>query len=242
LAPGIAGSLILLAFVAWELRASEPMVQLRVLANRLFRSTLLVSLFGTMGFIGTLFLVPLYLQEGRGVSPLASGLATFPEAIGVLASTQVVARVYPDIGPRRLMTFGLFWVALAITLIGLLGIQANLWVFRGLMFMMGTGMACVFLPNQAASLATISRAETGRATTFMSVQRQLGAAFGVAILSSVLAAIGTTELNAIGVEVTNVAAYRAGFFAAAGLAVIGALFALNVPDADAAATMRPRRA
>jgi len=240
--PGFAGAVILIAFVGWELRAAEPMVQLRLLANRLFRSTLLTSLFGTMAFIGTLFLVPLYLQEARGASPLTAGLATFPEAIGVLASTQVVARVYPRIGPRRLMTFGLSWVALAITLIGFAGTEANLWVFRGLMFMMGTGMACVFLPNQAASMATISRAQTGRATTFTSVQRQLGAAFGVAILSSVLAAVGTTEIAASGMELPNVTAYQAAFFVAASLAVIGALFALKVPDEDAAATMRPRRA
>jgi EmrB/QacA subfamily drug resistance transporter len=240
-APGIIGAVILVAFVAFELRTTEPMVQLRLLANRLFRSTLLTSLFGTMAFIGTLFLAPLFLQEGRGSSPLTSGLATFPEAIGVLLATQVVARVYPRIGPRRLMTFGLCWVALAITLIGVVGTQANLWVFRGLMFMMGTGMACVFLPNQAASLATITREQTGRATTFTSVQRQLGAAFGVAILSSVLAGFGTTERTASGLELPRVAAYQAAFFAAAALAVIGALFALKVPDEDAAATMRPRR-
>jgi MFS family permease len=240
--PGFAGAVILIVFVGWELRVPEPMVQLWVLKNRLFRSTLLVSLFGTMSFIGTLFLVPLFLQEGRDVSPLTSGLATFPEAIGVLASTQVVARVYPRVGPRRLMTFGLMWVALAITLIGLTGAEASLWLFRALMFMMGTGMACIFLPNQAASLATVSRALTGRATTFMSVQRQLGAAFGVAILSSVLAAVGTTELNALGVEIPNLDAYQAAFFTAAALAAIGALLALKVPDEDAAATMRPRRA
>jgi EmrB/QacA subfamily drug resistance transporter len=242
LAPGILGALILVAFVVVELRVPEPMVQLRLLCNRLFRSTLLVSFFATMSFIGTLFLVPLFLQEGRGASPLAAGLATFPEAIGVLASTQVVAKVYPRIGPRRLMAFGLVWVAIAITLIGAVGTTANFWVVRALMFMMGTGMACIFLPNQAASLATVSREQTGRATMFMSVQRQLGAALGVALLSSVLAGIGVTRIAVGGVEATNLTAYRAAFLVAAGLALVGALMALKVPDEDAIATMRPRNA
>jgi EmrB/QacA subfamily drug resistance transporter len=241
LAPGIAGAIILIAFVVVELRVREPMVQLRLLGNRLFRTTLQVSWFGTMSFIGTLFLVPLFLQEGRGASPLSSGLTTFPEAIGVLASTQVVARVYPRVGPRRLMAFGLAWVATAIMLLGIAGTESDLWMVRVLMFMMGTGMACLFLPNQAASLATISREQTGRATMFMSVQRQLGAAMGVAILSGVLAAFGTTHLDAAGVAVPDITAYRAAFFVAASLAIVGALLAFQVPDEDAAATMRPRR-
>ena len=54
------------------------------------------------------------------------------------------------------------------------------------MFLIGASMAFMFLPNQAASMATISRAQTGRATTIFNVQRQLGAAVGVAALSTVL--------------------------------------------------------
>jgi len=242
LGPVFAGAAILVVFVLFELRVSSPMVQLRLLGNRLFRSTLLVSFFATMSFIGTLFLVPLYLQEGRGDSPLSSGLTTFPEAIGVLASTQLVAKLYPRVGPRRLMAFGLTWVAFAITLLSFIGEDTSAWLVRGLMFMLGTGMAFIFLPNQAASLATITREQTGRATTFMSVQRQLGAAFGVALLSSVLAGVGLTSVDAAGIESPNVSAYRAAFLTAAVLAVIGAAFALKVPDADAANTMRPKTA
>jgi Na+/melibiose symporter-like transporter len=236
----IVGVVVLVFFVLTELRVREPMVQLRLFGNRLFRSTLGVSSLATMAFIGTLFLVPLFLQEGRGASPLSSGLMTFPEAIGVLASTQVVAKLYPRIGPRRLMSFGLVWVALAIALIGLLGSNADAWLFRALMFMMGTGMAFVFLPNQAASLATVSRELTGRATTFVSVQRQLGAAIGVAILSSVLAAVGVTRSTASGVEVPHLLAYKLAFLTAASIALAGAVLALTVPDEDAVATIQRR--
>lgn len=239
--PGIIGAVLLVVFVVVELRVAAPMVQLRLLGNRLFRSTLTVSFFATMAFIGTLFLVPLFLQEGRGASPLSSGLSTFPEAIGVLTSTQLVARLYPRIGPRRLMAFGLVWVATAILMLAIFAADANDWAIRGLMFWLGTGMAFIFLPNQAASLATISREATGRATTFMSVQRQLGAAIGVAVLSSVLAIVGVTATDAAGVESPNLGAYRAAFVVAAGLALIGAAAALRVPDEDAANTMRPRR-
>jgi EmrB/QacA subfamily drug resistance transporter len=238
---GLGGLALLLAFVLVELRTARPMVQLRLLGNRLFRSTLTVSMFGSAGFIGALFLLPLFLQEGRGTSALTAGLTTMPEAIGVVLSTQLVARIYPHIGPRRLMAFGLVLVAITVALLGFVEQGTTLWVVRVLMFFIGVGMAYVFLPNQAASMATISRAETGGASMLMSVQRQLGSAIGVALLSTVLSIIGPFRANGEGVRVPNLDAYQAAFFVAAGLTLIGAAFAFLVPDEDAAATMQVRR-
>src|SRR5262249_29186479 len=87
---------------------------------------------------------------------------------------------------------------------------------------------------------TIPREQTGRATMFMSVQRQVGAAIGVAILSSVLAGVGVTELNANGSESPHLLAYRSAFLLAAAIALVGAAMAVAVPDADAAAWMSVR--
>jgi EmrB/QacA subfamily drug resistance transporter len=238
---GLGGLALLTAFVMVELRTAQPMVRLRLLGNRLFRSTLTVSMLGSAGFIGALFLLPLFLQEARGTSPLTAGLATMPEAIGVVLSTQLVARIYPHIGPRRLMAVGLVLVAVTVGLLGFVGTETNLWVVRVLMFFIGVGMAYVFLPNQAASMATISRAETGGASMLMSVQRQLGAAVGVALLGTVLSMKGPFRMVE-GVQVPNLDAYHTAFFVAAGLALIGALAALLVPDVDAAVTMRRGRA
>jgi len=246
LSPGIAvsgllGLALLVAFVRVELRAPAPLVDLRLLGNRLFRSTLGVSFFSTAGFSGILFLVPLFLQEARGASPLESGLTSFPEALGGVVSTQLVARLYPRIGPRRLMAGGLIGMAVVTGVFGLVGITSGPWPIRGLMFLIGVGMAYIFLPNQAASFATITSAQTGHASTLASAQRQIGSALGVALLSGVLAALGPMQLIG-GVLTPNLTAYRAAFFAAAALALIGVVLALRVPDKDAAATMRPRLA
>lgn len=234
---GIAGVLTLLAFIVVELRVAEPMVDLRLLRNRLFHTTQIVLFFGFGGFIGVLFLMPLFLQEVRGASPLEAGLTTFPEALGVVISTQLVARIYPRVGPRRLMAGGLAGLAATIVVLGIYGLMADLWTVRGLMFLVGVFMAYVFLPNQAASLATITRAQTGRASTISNVLRQVGAALGVAALSTILAAVG-----AVSGGPADPAPYRAALFAAAALTLIGAVAALRVPDEEAAETMRPRNA
>ncbi len=240
--PVILGSLAvgiatMVAFVLVELRTSIPMIQLRLLGNALFRSTLIVSLCASAAFLSVLFLVPLFLQEAMGVSPLGSGLTTFPEAIGVVASTQLVAKLYPHIGPRRLMFGGLLLVAASIGGLCLVDLNSSLWTIRILMFFLGVGMAYIFLPNQAASLATISSEMTGRASTLSNIQRRLGASIGVAVASTALGIVGAVKLGGGGEMVPNLAAYRVAFMTAAGLALLGAVFALVVPDRDAANTM-----
>ena len=234
----IVGTLLLCLFVVVELRVPEPMIDLGLLNNRLFRVTNLVSFFAYAGFLGVLFIAPLFLQEARGVTALVSGLTTFPEAIGVVLSTQLVARLYPRIGPRRLMAGGLAGVSFLMALLTLMGQDTNLWVMRVLMFLIGAGMAYAFLPLRAAAFATISSTSTGRASAFYSAQTQLGAALGVAILGSVLSIIGTTTLSVTGTVEPNLLAYHAAFLAAAVLTLIAACIALAVSDKDAAVTMR----
>ncbi|BCL79777.1 MFS transporter [Ktedonobacteria bacterium brp13] len=235
---GIAGIISLIAFVIIELRTEQPMLDLRLLSNRLFTSCNLVSFFSGSGFLGVLYAAPLFLQEARGVSALTSGLTTFPEAIGVIIATQFAARIYPTLGPRRLMLAGLSLVAVMMILLSFIDATTNLWFMRIMIFFIGVGMANIFLPAQTAAFANISSQATGQASALYNTQRQVGAALGVAILSSVISGIGATYLDSHNVTLPNYTAYHAAFITAAGLIIIAGAFALLVRDKDAAATMR----
>jgi EmrB/QacA subfamily drug resistance transporter len=238
LSSAIVGLLVLAVFVFVELRIQQPMVDLRLFGDRLFSVSNLVTMFSSAGFLGVLYVGPLFLQEARGVSALVSGLTTFPEALGVVLSTQIVARLYPRIGPRRLMVGGLIGVAIVMSLLSLMELNTTLWLMRLLMFLTGAGMAFAFVPSQAAAFATISSASTGQASALSSAQRQLGSALGVAVLSSVLGIVGPTRLSATGAVVPNVTAYHVAFLAASALALIAAGIALAIRDRDATATMK----
>ena len=100
--PPRAGAALIAALVWVELHADKPMIDFRLLRNRLFGVANLASLFASGGFLGLLFIAPIWLQTGRGLSALVSGSSTAPEALGVLVSSQLVGRIYPRIGPRRL--------------------------------------------------------------------------------------------------------------------------------------------
>ncbi len=233
----VVGAVLLVGLVVFELRKAQPLVDLRVYGDRLFRATSVVLTLGAVAFLGVLFLVALFYQDGLHLSALQSGLNTFPEALGVLIGAQIVSRrLYPVLGPRRIMASGLVVVAAAMAGLAGVGAGTSLWWARGLMLFIGLGMSCVFIPAQAASFATISPQRTGRASTLFNASRQLGGAVGVAFLTTVLAAVGPTRLAA-GHVVANLTAYHAGFLAAAGVALVAALAAVSVSDGDAAATM-----
>jgi EmrB/QacA subfamily drug resistance transporter len=241
LSTGAAGLGLLAIMVVVELRTAEPIVALRLLGNRLFRSSNLVTILGSIAFLGSLFVISLYYQDGRGLSALQSGLSTFPEAIGVMLGAQLSTRVlYPRLGPRRHVAIGLTGTAVSIGLLSLLGAQSSLWWARLIMFALGFAIAQVFVPTQAAAFATISPTTTGQASTMFNAVRQLGGAIGVALFTTVVVLVGATHRVA-GHEVANLTAYRITFLVAAAVSLAGVAAALSIRDSDAAATIPARK-
>ena len=236
-----AGVVLLVAMVVVELRSPAPMVDLRLLKNRLFGLGNGVIVLASVAFLGTLYAISLYYQDGRGLSALGSGLSTFPEAFGVMGGAQLASRVlYPRLGPRRHLTLGLTGTAASIGLLALLGPQTSLWWARLLLLSLGLFMAQVFVPVQAASFATITPAATGRASAMFNAVRQLGGAVGVAVLTTAIVLVGPVHLVA-GHEVANLTAYRVAFLVAAAICLCGVACSLAIRDADAAGTMPGRR-
>jgi EmrB/QacA subfamily drug resistance transporter len=234
----VVGAALLVALVFVELRTSRPMVDLRLLADRLFRSSSAVIFLSSAGFLGTLYLVPLYFQDARGLSALQSGISTFPEAFGVMAGAQLASRlIYPRIGPRRHITLGLIGLAAMMLVLSQVGLTTSLWLIRGIMFLLGLMIAQIMVPSQAASFAKISPAATGRASTLFNMGRQVGSAVGVAILSTVLIGIGATTHSSGAISSPNLRAYHLAFATAALFALAAIGFSLSMHDSDAAETM-----
>jgi EmrB/QacA subfamily drug resistance transporter len=235
---GVAGLITFAVLVLVELRIDEPMLQLRLLGDRLLRTTMSTMMVAMGTFLGMLFIMPLFLQEVRGMSALESGLTTFPEAVGVMAGSQIAARLYPRLGPRRLMCFGAAGMAASFASFVTIDLDTSLWAIRALMAISGVSMSFALMPLQASAFARIAPSKVGRASAIYNASRQMAAALGVAVLATILSArlpaAGTADLPG------EVSAYHTVFLAAAVLSVIGAGVALRVKDSDAAATMRAR--
>jgi len=232
----VVGLALLSAMAFVELRARQPLLELRHFAERNFRVFNVVSLPVYAGFISLLYLLPLFLQMEAGHDPLQVGLALFPQPLGVLVTSQLVGRfLYKRYGPRRLMLVG----AAGALLVGLatarIDTDVSLGYVRVLMFARGLAMGLFFVPIQSAVYARTERRAMTQATAIYGTTRQVAPAVGVAIVSTVLAngIAGST------IAADRVVGYQQALVASALMFAVAALVTLWVRDRDVAATMAP---
>ncbi|OMF13753.1 MFS transporter [Paenibacillus amylolyticus] len=235
---GFAGVLLLTLLVVVELRAKQPLLDLRLLKHRLFRYTGLVSVCGAAGLLGMLYVFPLMYQNVLQASALETGLTTFPEALGLMIASQLVPWTYPRMGPRKLISMGLICTAVIFITLSQITVDTNPWFIRSLLFGVGIFLGQTVGAVQIAAFAQIPPGSMGRASTWFTVQNRLGSAIGMALLSAVLAGVGTTTVTATGTMEPNMLAYRLALMGAAAFLLIGLWFALKIRDADAAGTIR----
>jgi EmrB/QacA subfamily drug resistance transporter len=233
---GAAGLAALAALVWFELHTPVPMLNLRLLGNRIYRTTSIVFLISQCGYVAYLFIMPEFLQQARGASALSSGLTTLPGAIGLWLNAQLASRAYPRIGPRRMAVGGLAVVTAIFCLLGLItGLATSTWLIRLLAFCSGSAIAWANMAVQASSFSTISSADTGRASALFQTQARVAGGVGVAVLVTV---VESSSRGLAGAAL--VPAFHHAFLTAAGIIVAAGLAALAIRDSDAAATMRQR--
>jgi MFS family permease len=224
-----------------ELRKASPVMDVRLMMNRLFASGSVSMAVESAAFLGAVYTMTLYLQDERGLSPLASGLRTFPQAVGIVAGSQFASRLlYRRLGPRRHLMLGAAGTSVTVALMSLLGAGTNLWWASVLLFVMGLAVGQVFVGTQSVSFATVSSSASGRASTLFNVGRRLGGALGVAVATTVLVSV-TGGATGGGGHAPDLVAYRAAFLTAAALNLVGLYAARRVNDTEAASTIPAAR-
>ncbi len=245
---GLIGAISFALMVIIELRVESPMLDLRLFRDRMFRNSTVAFFMATAGLLGVLFLLPLYLQQLRGFTALQSGLTTFPQALGMGICLQFTSRIYPRVGPRRMMVFGLFIASVSSACFMFVGLDTSVWLIRGIMLLRGFGMSFAIIANQAATFATIKPTDMGRASSLFSTNRQVAGAFGVAILATVLVdrmqshLSGASSLGDLAARQASLSAFHDAFFVAFILGLVSVAFAFLVHDEDAAVTLVRRPA
>jgi EmrB/QacA subfamily drug resistance transporter len=244
LVPAIAGLALLTTLVLVETRVPHPLLTLRLFSDRMFRTGNILMFLMAGGMFGALFLLPLFLQQMKGLSATNSGLTTFPQAIGMIIASQVTTRIYPKVGPKRMVLVGGLGVTLTSICFLFVGLGTSLWAIRGIMFVRGLFFNTTIVPLQAATYATIQRQDQGRASSLYSTTRQVGGSVGVAILSTVLTQRMTTETGGLtdpaAIASGSVSAFHWAFAAAVILSSLATLGGFMIRDEDARATMAPR--
>ncbi|UOQ42597.1 DHA2 family efflux MFS transporter permease subunit [Halobacillus salinarum] len=185
LVTGAFGLILLVTLGIVESRIDQPILELRLLKEPSFRYMSMIALFTAAALLGMLYVFPLMYQNALDKSALDTGLTSFPEAIGLMAASQLMPWTMKRLGTRKLLLVSLtasFFTFLLLTI----AVSSDPWLVRMLMFSVGFCLGHAVGASQITAFANITPSQMSRATTLFQVQNRLGSVLGVAILSSVL--------------------------------------------------------
>jgi EmrB/QacA subfamily drug resistance transporter len=186
------GVLLSIGFVAWELRAREPMLPMGLFRVRAFAggNAAIFLLWGST--FGAAFFVAQFLQTTLGFTPLETGVRLIPWGALTIVIPRFVGALIPRFGERPFVVVGMSLHAAAMGWIALIaepGLAYGSLVAP--LVLSGAGIAMVIPATQSAVLSSVAPRFIGKASGTFSTARQLGGAFGVAILVAVFAASGS---------------------------------------------------
>ncbi len=176
------------AFVFAERRAVEPVIPLHLFVNPVFAAASAIGFVVGFAMFGALTFLPLFLQEVKGISPIASGVRLFPMMGGLLVASigsgLLVSRwgrykVFPVVG-TALMTLGLY-------LMSLIDVATGAWTMAAYMAVFGLGLGLVMQVLVVAVQNAVPYEELGTATSGTTFFRMIGGSFGTAVFGALYA-------------------------------------------------------
>jgi EmrB/QacA subfamily drug resistance transporter len=239
---GFVGTALLgTAFVLWELRRREPMLDPRLFKLRGFTSGSLSVFVQFFAAFGLIFVLLQFLQLVLGYSPLEAGAALAPMAIVMIAVAPRVPRLVERVGVRPVGPTGLALMAVGLLVLSTMDAGSSYWHLLAGGLVLGLGMALAAPPATTAIVESLPDEKQGVASAVNDAAREVGGALGIAVLGSVLA----DQVGELGPGL-NPASFVDGFSAAlvVGAAVLaaGALFvAVRAPGRRQAGQALPAR-
>lgn len=179
----VAALVLLGLFLVIESRASQPIMPLRLFADRNRASAYLNMLLLPAAMFGVFFFLTQYVQDVLGFDPIVAGFSFLPLTIVIFAASQAVPRLLPRYGPKPLLvtggvlvTFGMLWLS------QITATTAYVSGLLGPMLLFGAGLGLSFTPLSVIILNGVDSADAGSASGLLQTMQQVGGSLGVAIL------------------------------------------------------------
>jgi EmrB/QacA subfamily drug resistance transporter len=179
---------ILGAFVAWEFKAKEPMLDLRYFKNPRFAAATTAITLVFFAMFGSYFLFTQYLQFVHGYDPLSAGVRILPWALAYLVSATQSAKLVERFGQRLVVASGLTIAGLGIAILAVTSsVTASYWWFALAVVVQALGMGITTAPSTGAIMRSLPLHKAGVGSAVNDTTRELGGALGVAVLGSLVA-------------------------------------------------------
>ncbi len=214
----LGGVALLGLFVLIETTATEPILPLRILANRTRASANAARGLGYAGMYGIIFFLTQFLQDIQGRSSLITGIGFLPTPMSVFLAAQVTSKVLVNrLSAKVLMIMGTTLSAGGLLLATQLHTGSTYPQVLASLILIGTGMGVSFVSLTTAGLAGVAPSDAGAASGLINVMQQLGAALGLAVLVTIFDTV-TSATHTVGLS--QVAALRGAAGAAARAALV----------------------
>lgn len=205
-------------FIAAERRGQHPMVPLPLLRDRTMAVSIGVGFSYMVGYFGLPFVMSLYAQQERGLSPVETGAVFVPMMLGGAVLTPFIARLSERFGARTLIASGMTVMAAGLAAIAFLPTAIPVWVLAAVMILVGLAGPLVIPTITAVLLNSFDAKRAGTVSGIFNTSRQIGGALAVAVFGSLLAR-STTFLQG----------FSTSLLIAAGIALAMAIVATRLP-------------
>lgn len=180
-------------FVRWELRRTDPMLQLRLFRIPTFALAVATRFLGFMGSTTTRFLLPIFLISYRGISEGAAGGVLFLISLGLGIAAQSAGRMSDRLGTKPFFIGGLALLGVTGAAMGLMTTNTSTAVLAVVVFVSGLANGAWNVPNNATILSAVPVADLGVIGAFTNLTRNLGNVFGQAIASTVVVSVMVSQ-------------------------------------------------
>jgi EmrB/QacA subfamily drug resistance transporter len=187
--PRIVGSLAVavlfaIAFVAWERHLEHPMVDIGLFRNARFSAACASVTLSFFALNGALFMMTLYLQQVRGLSPLDTGYRFLAIAAGIVVASPIAAGLTVRYGARLTTSLGLGIIAVGMGLVAITTVSTSDMQILAVLFVASAGMGMAMTPATDAIMGAVPPEKFGVGSAVNDTTREIGGALGIAILGS----------------------------------------------------------
>jgi DHA2 family multidrug resistance protein len=174
------------AFVARQLTAKAPVMNIRLLKETRFATGMVLSVLVMCTLMATMFLLSVFMQQARGFTAMQAGLATIPMMLAMFVVMPIAGSVYERISPRLTMAGGMLLLAAGAYELSQVTLAMGQWDLALPLAMQGAGMALIFVPMETTAFSRIPRHLLADAAGLSNVLKETGGAIGLALFTSVL--------------------------------------------------------
>jgi EmrB/QacA subfamily drug resistance transporter len=184
--PCLAGLALTGVFCWHALRVERPLLDIRLYANRVFAAASFTTFALGAALFGAMILVPLYYQEVRHESLIATGLLVGPQGLGMLVAMPIAGRLTDRYGGGRVALGGVSVLSLSTIPFAFIGANTSIVAISAILLVRGLGIGFSFMPAMTTAFATLRPDQLSDATPQMNVLQRVGGAIGTAVLAVVL--------------------------------------------------------